>query len=718
MMSGLRRTFWTTIHKKKDDNRADDSLDRQKPTSSFGSTPTSMTRSDSVDSTFRCQSWANTAVTTPSPSSLPASPKLQCRTSGYVTPTTATTPRRNRSPLSLLSVSSSTPSSPKSPASFSLLKSRLCFTKSSGSSSRCGICLQSAKAGRGTAIFTAECSHTFHFPCVASRAGDRNPLADCPVCGVSWRETSLLPLSLSSPLHELDTQKSRKSGSEFDSRIRESKSNKSLRVYNDDEPLISSPISPAGFNTIPELDENDYDDEEEDNDNGDFKGFFVNTPSPLTAKKFLTDSVSGHVDVKLSSDAAIVAVGRGNETYSVLMKIKSLPLPATCRSPVDLVTVLDVSGSKLEMVKRAMRLVISSLRETDRLSMVSFSSSSKRLTPLRRMTANGRRLARRIVDEISGDGDGMSVNDAVKKAAKVIEDRRQKNLFTTIFVLTDRNRNSTHQAQLAHFDFVSSTRFSHLEIPTHTIWLGACNHEEDALAKRIKGLLSLSVQDLTLQLGVVSGLGQGEITSVYSLSGRPVWLGAGLIRLGDMYGDEEREVLVELKSPSSSSSGRSHRMLTVRSRHVDPTTQEIRNSEERALLIPRPVAVRSSNTNIARLRNLHVSTRAVAESRRLIEANDYSGAERMLTSSRALLVQYGLSSGDACLRGLDVELADLNRLRGRHVAVKSPEVVAQKSEALTPTSAWRAAERLAKVAIMRKHMNRVSDLHGFENARF
>ncbi|KAG7544669.1 von Willebrand factor type A [Arabidopsis suecica] len=708
MMNGLRRTFWSSIHKKKDNNRVDDSLDRQKPSASrFGffsnpSTPRSETRPDSATSpSIRCQSWSATTFTTPSPS-LPASPKLQCNTSGDVTPT------RNRSPLSFLSVSSSsTPSSPKSPASFSLLKSKLCFTKSSISSSKCGICLQSAKAGRGTAIFTAECSHTFHFPCVASRAGDRNLLSDCPVCGASWRETSPLPLSLSSSLHE--------SGSESDSKIRESKNNKSLRVYNDDEPLISSPISRTGFNTIPESNE---DEEEEDNDNGEFKGFYVNTPSPLTTKKQITDSVNGHVDVKLSSEAAIVAVGRGNETYSVLMKIKSPSLPAARRSPVDLVTVIDVSGGKIEMVKRAMREVISSLRETDRLSMVSFSSSSKRLSPLRRMTANGRRLARRIVDEISGDGDGMSVNDAVKKAAKVIEDRRQKNLFTTIFVLTDRN--SAHEAQLAQADFVSSTRFSHLEIPTHTIWLGACNHalSVDVFAKRIKSLLSLSVQDLTLNLGLVSGSGQGEVTSVYSLSGRPVWLGSGLIGLGDMYGDEERGVLVELRSPASSSSNRSQRIMTVRSRHVEPTTQEIKNSEDRALMIPRPIAVRSSNPSIARLRNLHVSTRAVAESRRLTEANDYSGAERMLTSARALLVQHGLISSDACLRGLEAELADLNRLRGRHVVVKSPELVVQKSEPLTPTSAWRAAERLAKVAIMRKHMNRVSDLHGFENARF
>ncbi|KAJ4866398.1 Zinc finger (C3HC4-type RING finger) family protein [Raphanus sativus] len=687
MMNGLKRTFWISKHRKTDDNRVDD---RAKPTSRFGffsnpSTPKSETRPDSASSTLRCQSWAATAVATPSPS-LPASPNLQCITSGDVTPT-ASTPRRNRSPLSLLSLSS--PSSPKSPASFSLLKAKLCFTKSNGS--RCGICLQSAKAGRGTAIFTAECSHTFHFPCVASRAGDLNLLAACPVCGASWRETSLLPLS---PLHDLRSPES-------ESKTRESSSSKkSLRVYNDDEPLISSPISPAGFNTILESDE-------EEEDNGGFKGFFVNTPSPLTSKKKrLTDSV----DVKLSSEAAVVAVGRGNETYSVLMKIKSPPLPSSRRSPpVDLVTVLDVGGSKIETVRRAMRLVISSLRENDRLSMVSFSSSSKRLSPLRRMTANGRRVARRILDDISGDGEGMSVKDAVKKAAKVIEDRRQKNLFATIFVLTD----SAHQAQS---DFVSSTRVSQFDIPTHTLYLGASN-PEDVFAKRIKGLLSVSVQDLTLQLGLVSGSGQGEITSVYSLSGRPIWLGSGLIRLGDMYGEEEREVLVELRSPAS---GKSHRIMTVRSRHVDPTTQETRDSDDRALLIPHPTAVRSSsNMNIARLRNVHVSTRAVAESRRLIEASDYSGAERMLTSVRALLVQYGLSSGDACLRGLDTEIADLNRVRGRHVVVKSPaEPVAQKTEPLTPTSAWRAAERLAKVAIMKKHMNRVSDLHGFENARF
>ncbi|KAG7571778.1 von Willebrand factor type A [Arabidopsis suecica] len=684
MIKGWRRAFCTSIPKETNQNNDDgvvvDSPENQslrhKSTSRFGffSTP-STPRSDSGTGTYslRFRTSTATAVTTTTPS-LPGTPKLKCKTT-----TTGETTPRNRSLVSLLTPSSS----PISPASFSLLKSKLRFNKSI--SNKCGICLQSVKSGQGTAIFTAECSHTFHFPCVTSRAAaNHNRLASCPVCG-----SSLLP--------EI------RNYAKPESQIKPEFKNKSLRVYNDDEALISSPISPAGFHTILESDENE--------DGEEFSGFSVNTPSPLTAK-LLTDR---NVDVKLSPESAIVAAGKGYETYSVVMKVKSPPFPTargfTRRVPVDLVAVLDVSGrnpgEKLETLKRTMRIVISNLRETDRLSIIAFSSSSKRLSPLRRMTANGRRSARRIVDiitvpgSVDFSGEGMSVNDALKKAVKVLDDRRQKNPFTTVFVLTDRQ---AHQA----------AQLAHSRIPIHTIWLSH-TLPEDAFARTINGYLSLSVQDLGLQLGLISGSGQGEITAVYSLSGRPAWLGTGSIRLGDMYAEEERALLVEIKSPVNNSltGNRSHKIMTVRSRYVDPTTQELRTPEDRALLIPTPLTVRSStNPNISRLRNLHVSTRAIAESQRLIERNHYSGAQRLLTSARALLVQHGLSSSDICLRGLDAEIADLNGVRGRHVAAS------ESLESLTPTSAWKAAERLAKVAMVRKHMNRVSDLHGFENARF
>ncbi|KAA8546641.1 hypothetical protein F0562_003128 [Nyssa sinensis] len=494
-----------------------------------------------------------------------------------------------------------------------------------------------------------------------------------------------------------------------------------------------SPTSGARFNPIPESDENE--DEESLNENRDeeFQGFFVNAH---TNPVFEPNINSRNVEVKLLPEVAVVSVGRSYETHAIVLKVKA-PMASTKaarRAPIDLVTVLDVSGrmtnEKLQMMKCSMRLVVSSLSSADRLSIVAFSGSSKRMLPLRRMTANGRLSARRIVEALVIGQATSSVNDALKKAAKVIEDRREKNPVASIMLLSDchvdgpvsTTNSANHRPQ-------SSTRFSHLDIPVHAFGFsqtGKYGHatSDDAFAKCVGGLLSVVVQDLRIQLGFVSGSAPAEITSVYLYTGRLAALGSGSVRLGDLYGEEERELLVELKVPSSAVGAR--HVLSVRCCYKDPSTQELIYTKEQALLIPRPHAARSSAPTIERLRNLFVTTRAVAESRRLIERNDLTGAHHILSSARALLMQS--ASADEFIRGLEAELLDLNsrrqkqiqfiQRRGRNTTGREVSYVEEKGEALTPTSAWRAAERLAKVAIMRKSMNRVSDLHGFENARF
>ena len=42
------------------------------------------------------------------------------------------------------------------------------------------------KAGHGNAIFTAECSHSFHFHCITSNVKHGNKI--CPVCRAKWKE--------------------------------------------------------------------------------------------------------------------------------------------------------------------------------------------------------------------------------------------------------------------------------------------------------------------------------------------------------------------------------------------------------------------------------------------------------------------------------------------------------------------------------------------------
>nr|DAD40839.1 TPA_asm: hypothetical protein HUJ06_015162 [Nelumbo nucifera] len=638
--------------------------------------------------------------------------------------------------------------------------------------SSCGICLQSVKTGQGTAIFTAECSHAFHFPCIAAHVRKHGSLV-CPVCRASWREVPLLAAHKNqhqfqseeavneqdkchSAVKQQHQEKRRESSSPRNVKIKYDQPSKSsdLRVYDDDEPLLS-PTAGARFVPIPEADENGEEEDEAEDEIEEFQGFFVNSTRSSSFKE--TDGAAinttnlRNVEVRMLPEAAVVSVDRSHETYVIALKLKAPPSSArnSCttaplldpgrRAPIDLVTVLDVSGSmtgaKLHMLKRAMRLVISSLGSSDRLSIVAFSASTKRLLPLRRMTANGQRSARRIVDRLVC-GQGTSVGEALRKATKVLEDRRERNPVASIMLLSDgqdervSNNSSNRRCTTSN---VSSTRFAHLEIPVHAFGFGekgghSNEPAEDAFAKCVGGLLSVVVQDLRIQLGFCSGSAPAEITAVYNCSGRPTVFRSGSIRVGDLYAEEERELLVELKVPTSTMGA--HHIMSVQCSYKDPATQEVINGKEQALLVPRPQAIRSSASKIERLRSFYVSTRASIEARRLVERNELSSAYNMLSSARALLMQS--SEGEEYVRSVEAELAELHwrlqhqyqsqqqiqRRNGGRGAEREPVYADENGEPLTPTSAWRAAERLAKVAIMRKSLNRVSDLHGFENARF
>ncbi|XP_057491621.1 E3 ubiquitin-protein ligase WAV3-like [Actinidia eriantha] len=699
MVVGWRRAFGTSVSRDRDSKEAKEGENsNSNPSPRFGSKfgffsnpSTPRLQSQPVlNPGLRCR----TVTTADSPTdSAPESPKLQSKTKN--------SPRFFHR---------SNPSSPRSPSTFSLLKSSLRLHRS-----RCGICLHSLKTGQGTAIFTAECSHGFHFPCIAAHLKQHSNLV-CPVCGTTWKEIPVLTSQNKKP----DLKDKKKEPADVTAKNeRKQSARPDLKVYNDDEPLMS-PKSMTRFNPIPELDENEN---EEENGAEEFQGFFVNA-SPIKQQNLS----SRNVDAMLLPEAALVSLGRGYETYAVVLKVRAPPTPAknVRRVPIDLVTVLDVgdamTADKVQMLRRAMRLVVWSLSDADRLSIVAFAAGSKRLLPLRRMTATGRLSARRIIDALVSSQGTSSASDALKKAAKVLEDRRERNPVASILLLSEGpdSHSSTTAKQRRQPWVVSTTRFAHLEIPVHSVGFSHGDEfgqtPEDAFAKFISGLLSVVVTDLRLQLTFPSGSPPAEIAAVYSCSGSPAALGSGSSRIGNLYAEEERELLIELKVPSSTS--RAHHVLSVRCCHNDPSTQDLIYGKEQLLLVPRLHAVRSSTPSIERLRGLFLTTRAVAESRLLLERNHHTAANHMLSSARALLIQSKSASADEFIRRLDAELSELQRRRTAEREGVVPTWVDDKGEPLTPTSAWRAAERLAKVAIVRRSMNRVSDLNGFENARF
>jgi len=740
MGTGWRRAFCTTAPRNSDAAAPD--LDKQR--TGYNLTPSPSPRS--------CVKLAFlSGGSNPSTPRSTSSPSLRCRTADAQTPTAeqTSTPRSaTKSPrLSLAAISN--PSSPRSPLKLSLFRNSFKFR------STCGICLNSVKTGQGTAKYTAECSHAFHFPCIADYVRKQGKLV-CPVCNSIWKDASLLvphKNATESPLDDSVSviQEKRVVVTSSPRAKPRPKQSDYSRFYDDDEPLLS-----PRFVTIPEADENCGGEEEDDVPQ--FKGFVVD-PNPSFAVKTNEIPVNGrdfgNVQVSLLPEAAVVSVGCGYETRAVALRVKAPPpltarggvgrrlLDPSQRAPVDLVVVVDVggtmNGAKLQMAKRAMRLVISSLGSADRLSIVAVVMTvPKRLLPLKRMTEHGKRSAGAVVDGLLC-GQGSNTSEALKKASRVLEDRRERNPVASIVLLTDGQGqlSKVHTNQRSTITNVGSTRFAHIEIPVTEHGFGesgGCSNApaEEAFAKCIGGLLSVVVQDLRIQIRVGSGSGPCEISAIYLCNGRPTLVssGSGSVRLGDLYAGEERELLVELRVPSTAT--RAYQILSVRGLFKDPSTQEVVYGRDQSLRVPQ--AVRSSSSpRIERLRSLFIATRAVAESRRLVEYGECTSAYHLLTSARALLGQSGTVEAAEYIKVVEAELVEVQwrgqqlmeyqsqhqqqhnqRRRGsERETTTTMTLMDENGEPLTPASAWRAAEKLAKLAMMKK-----SDLHGFENARF
>ena len=347
----------------------------------------------------------------------------------------------------------------------------------------------------------------------------------------------------------------------------------------------------------------------------------------------------------------------------------------------------------------------------------------------------------------------------------------------------------------------SATRFTHIEIPIHASEgfrgvqqqqkqrttslknndniMPVMEEGENVFAKCVKGLVTVVLQDVNLQFTFpsVTSATSGEISSVYSYS-YPYGDGGGIgqavshreggkfVFLGDLYAEEERQLLVELKVPKATLVGGQAPSISLKCTYRDPLTPDMIHCGERLLVMPMPMSLQPQNQNHPmqlilsssasssstatplstqqqqqQLRNLFVTTRAMVESRRLVELSDLDTALHLLSSARSLLLQQSTAVSNThkkLVLSLEAQLEDLQRQQQqqRRRRQQPPQSLspshrrrsdqpllgeargAAGAEPLTPTSAWRAAEQLAKVAIMRKSLNRVSDLHGLENARF
>ncbi|KAF5203285.1 Zinc finger (C3HC4-type RING finger) family protein [Thalictrum thalictroides] len=359
--------------------------------------------------------------------------------------------------------------------------------------SLCAICLEplSYKTGLspGQAIFTAQCSHAFHFSCISSNV--RHGSVTCPICRAYWTQ---LPRDLNpppiNPCNQTDPILRILDDSIATFRVHRRSSLRSAR-YDDDDPI------------------------EPDHTHNQNRLQFTLVPVPLTQPSFPPCVHPSYYPYGLSalqhftSSSSLTPRNEslnGQKQY-VCTNGAYLSVKLAQQQATDLVLVASPNGPHLRLLKQSMALVVFSLRSIDRLAIVTYSSTATRAFPLRRMTCHGKRTALQVIDRLFYMGDS-DPGPGLKKGIKILEDRAHQNPQSSILHLSD-----------------NPTRSYEIPAPIHQFHVGYgygtssgfVMHEfEEFLARLLGGV----IRDTHLRIGE-----DGEV-----------------IKLGELRGGEERRI--------------------------------------------------------------------------------------------------------------------------------------------------------------------------------
>lgn len=344
-----------------------------------------------------------------------------------------------------------------------------------------------------------------------------------------------------------------------------------------------------------------------------------------------------------------------------------------------------------------MGFVIQSLGPSDRLSVIAFSSTARRLFPLRRMSEAGKREALQAVNLLTSSG-GTNILQGLKKGAKVMSERKSKNPVSSIILLSDGqdtysgDHGTNDQSLLPVSMRRGQTAVPH--IPVHAFGFGA-DHDavamhsisetsggtfsfieaeaviQDAFAQCIGGLLSVVVQELVLHVECVhpnlrlTSIKSGSYRSSLESSGR-----IGVIEVGDLYADEERNFLVSMDVPADQTSDETS-LAKVKCFYKNPMSKELvtLHAAEAKINRPEKTGPQVVLMEVDRQQNRLQTAEAMAEAKAAADHGDLAAAVSVLDNCRKQLAEsVSLKAGDRLSVSLDAELKEMqDRMSNRQV---------------------------------------------------
>nr|CAB3492228.1 unnamed protein product [Digitaria exilis] len=277
-----------------------------------------------------------------------------------------------------------------------------------------------------------------------------------------------------------------------------------------------------------------------------------------------------------------VALTADSVTAVVELKATS---SAVVREGLDLVAVVDVSGSmgghKIESVKRALQFVIMKLTPVDRLSIVTFASSAKRLNPLLSMTPAAQDKLKGHVGKLTAGG-GTDIKAGLELGLAVVAGRVYKESRTAnIFLMSDGkveggdDPTKTDPGEVLSAIAMKSIGGTYSSVPDGT-------NLSVPFAQLLGGLLTVVAQDVRLTLTPKTA--DGDLDKMVVVPGTDYTQttdasGTITIKFGTLFSGETRKVAVNFTLKASSDTKPYNATLAV-ARHsyaAEETRQRAQN---------------------------------------------------------------------------------------------------------------------------------------------
>lgn len=335
------------------------------------------------------------------------------------------------------------------------------------------------------------------------------------------------------------------------------------------------------------------------------------------------------------------------------------------RAPVDIMVALDVSGSmngsKLDLCKTTLALLLRELRASDRFGLISFGSDVKLEIPLRKLTQANKDHALAKIKSLKTRG-CTNMSGGIGMAAQEIKSIESPHEVRTIFLLTDGLPNEGVSDREGIVNLTKGCLGSNggqNPIPIHCFGYGSDHDSEmlrdisaateggtyyyvgsdsdvsSAFGDALGGVLSVVAQNTIVSLKVPQESANSGISilNVKHDNAKKNPDGSYSISLNDFYAEESRDIIFEVSLTSESSSAPVVHVSSSMS-YLDTINSKLVQSDSVEGSLSRPIGneISQSNHHVS-LQCIRIkTTEVIAEAEKLADSGQYDRAKKIISS--------------------------------------------------------------------------------------